>query len=253
MRWVAPTEKDTANQTLEKRLWDAADQFRANSGVKAGQYSTPVLGLIFLRFAEARFAKRRAELEKAGFQGKAMVVSIDKATALRMYDKVRKYWPTMDSTDMAVVVSPGQNEIEQMKKVGLDIVPHRKRMNEQALDEKFKDPDDSLRLVFLCAMWLTGFDAPSCSTVYLDKPMRNHTLMQTIARANRVFPGKHSGTIVDYANVFASLEKALAIYGAGKDGKSPVKDKQQLVEELHNAVQEATAVCAQHRVALASI
>ena len=74
-------------------------------------------------------------------------------------------------------------------------------------------------------MWLTGFDAPSCSTVYLDKPMRNHTLMQTIARANRVFPGKHSGVIVDYANVFASLEKALAIYGAGKGGKNPVKDK----------------------------
>jgi len=147
-----------------------------------------------------------------GFQGKAMVVSIDKATALRMYDKVRKYWPTMDSTDMAVVVSPGQNEIEQMKKLGLDIVPHRKRMNEQELDEKFKDPDDPLRLVFLCAMWLTGFDAPSCSTIYLDKPMRNHTLMQTIARANRVFPGKHSGTIVDYANVFASLERALAIF-----------------------------------------
>ena len=66
MRWVAPSEKDTANETLEKRLWGAADQFRANSGLKAGQYSTPVLGLIFLRFAEARFAKRRAELEKAG-------------------------------------------------------------------------------------------------------------------------------------------------------------------------------------------
>ena len=79
-------------------------------------------------------------------------------------------------------------------------------------------------------MWLTGFDAPSCLTVYLDKPMRNHTLMQTIARANRVFPGKHRGAIVDYANVFASLEKALAIYGTGKDGKSPVKDKQQLLE-----------------------
>ena len=77
-----------------------------------------------------------------GFQGKAMVVSIDKATALRMYDKVRKYWPQMDSTDMAVVVSPAQNEIEQMKKLGLDIVPHRKRMNEQELDEKFKAPDD---------------------------------------------------------------------------------------------------------------
>jgi type I restriction enzyme R subunit len=102
-------------------------------------------------------------------------------------------------------------------------------------------------------MWLTGFDAPSCSTVYLDKPMRNHTLMQTIARANRVFPGKHSGVIVDYANVFASLEKALAIYGAGKDGKSPVKDKQQLVEELRKAVVDATAFCAAHGVMLAEI
>ena len=126
----------------------------------------------------------------------------------------------LDTTDMALIVSPSQNEIEQMKRHGLDIVPHRQRMNDSQppLDEKFKDPDDPLRLVFLCAMWLTGFDVPSCSTVYLDKPMRNHTLMQTIARANRVFPGKHSGVIVDYASVFASLEKALAIYDRGGVG-----------------------------------
>ena len=77
MRWVAPTEKDTANETLEKRLWAAADQFRANSGLKAGQYSTPVLGLIFLRFAEARFAKRRAELEKAGGSARRGMSRID--------------------------------------------------------------------------------------------------------------------------------------------------------------------------------
>jgi type I restriction enzyme R subunit len=181
-----------------------------------------------------------------GFQGKAMVVSIDKATALRMYDKVRKYWPMLDNTDMAVVVSPGQNEIERMRLLGLDIVPHRKRMNEQALDEKFKDPDDPLRLVFLCAMWLTGFDAPSCSTVYLDKPMRNHTLMQTIARANRVYPGKHSGVIVDYANVFASLERALAIYAQGRGGDLPVREKKALVEELRRAVAGATVYCQTH-------
>jgi type I restriction enzyme, R subunit len=209
-----------------------------------------------------------------GFPGKAMVVSIDKATALRMHDKVRKHWAAelerareqlgryslaeaekqalrerltlLATTDMALIVSPGQNEIEQMKKRGLDIVPHRKRMNESqpALDEKFKKPEDSLRMVFLCAMWLTGFDAPSCSTVYLDKPMRNHTLMQTIARANRVFPGKHSGVIVDYANVFASLEKALAIYGAGKGGPSPVTDKKKLVEELRRAANDAGLFCA---------
>ena len=231
-----------------------------------------------------------------GFVGKAMVVSIDKATALRMHDKVKKHWAAetvrvqtelgeltylprsggmapeqarrdlrmaelkarltvLTTTDMAVIVSPGQNEIAQMQKLGLDIEPHRRRMNESQpkLDEKFKDTDDPLRLVFVCAMWLTGFDAPSCSTVYLDKPMRNHTLMQTIARANRVFPGKHSGVIVDYANVFASLEKALAIYGAGKDGKNPVRDKQQLVEALRSAVTEARIFCDRQGVRLDEI
>ncbi len=236
-----------------------------------------------------------------GFPGKAMVVSIDKATALKMHDKVRKHWAAerqrvqvelaklvrykiapksdqspaasiservsadpekmkelqgrlarLESVDMALIVSPGQNEVEQMKTLGLDIVPHRKRMNDSQppLDEKFKDPTDPLSIVFLCAMWLTGFDAPNCSTVYLDKPMRNHTLMQTIARANRVFPGKHSGMIVDYANVFASLEKALAIYGAGKGGKTPVRDKKKLVEDLKRAVEEATTFCAAHGVEL---
>ncbi|MHB1590844.1 MAG: type I restriction endonuclease subunit R, partial [Sulfuricella sp.] len=188
-----------------------------------------------------------------GFQGKAMVVSIDKATALRMYDKVRKLWPKDDDTDMAVVVSAGQNEIEQMAKLGLDIVPHRKRINEEELADKFKAPDDPLRLVFVCAMWLTGFDVPSCSTVYLDKPMRNHTLMQTIARANRVFPGKHSGLIVDYANVFASLEKALAIYGKGAGGAMPVRDKKALADELRYAVNDANVFCLEHGVSLAEI
>jgi type I restriction enzyme R subunit len=218
-----------------------------------------------------------------GFAGKAMVVSIDKATALKMYDKVSKHWASetervqnelgrkdlpisvqtelqqrldvLTTTDMAVVVSPGQNEIEQMKKLGLDIEPHRKRMKDSkpGLDEKFKDPKDKLSLVFVCAMWLTGFDAESCSTIYLDKPMRNHTLMQTIARANRVFPDKHSGAIVDYANVFASLEKALAIYGAGKGGMSPVKNKAELVAALRGAILAATAFCATQKVDLAAM
>ena len=218
-----------------------------------------------------------------GFQGKAMVISIDKATALRMHDKVRTHWQAervrveqelaklttygvksdpdrirelrerldvIQTTDMALIVSPGQNEIDQMRQLGLDIAPHRKRMNDESLDEKFKEPTDPLRLVFVCAMWLTGFDAPSCSTVYLDKPMRNHTLMQTIARANRVFPGKHSGLIVDYANVFASLEQALAIYAIGQSGVHPVRDKQQLVETLRQAMTDAVAFCRQHGVSL---
>ena len=127
-------------------------------------------------------------------------------------------------------------------------------MNDEALDEKFKDPDDPLRLVFVCAMWLTGFDAPSCSTIYLDKPMRNHTLMQTIARANRVFPGKHSGLIVDYANVFASLEKALAIYGKGKGGGTPgARQAASWSRSCGARVDAAPAFCAGHGVDLPAI
>ena len=139
-------------------------------------------------------------------------------------DRLREYQQRLEvltTTEMALIVSPGQNEVEQMKALGLDIVSHRHRMNAESLDERFKDANDPLRLVFLCAMWLTGFDVPSCSTIYLDKPMRNHTLMQTIARANRVFPGKHSGVIVDYANVFTSLERALAIYAKGEGRHNP--------------------------------
>lgn len=225
-----------------------------------------------------------------GFVGKAMVVSIDKATALKMYDKVRAHWTAeqqraeteslrlyaitdrtpavlaaarelterlevLKTTEMALIVSPSQNEIPQMKALGLNIEPHRKRMRESdpGLDERFKDPADSLRLVFVCAMWLTGFDAPSCSTVYIDKPMRNHTLMQTIARANRVFPGKHSGVIVDYANVFASLEKALAIYGAGTGGTNPVQNKAKLVAALRTALSAANDFCAASGVSLSDI
>ncbi len=209
-----------------------------------------------------------------GQPGKAMVVSIDKATAVRMHDKVRGYWKReiehlreriensatderreleekvayMQKTDMAVVVSPGQNEIEDMAKKGLDITPHRRRMLREDMDKKFKDPDDPFRIVFVCAMWMTGFDAPSVGAIYLDKPMRNHTLMQTIARANRVFEGKSNGLIVDYIGVFRNLQKALAIYGAGAGGDMPVKDKAQLVEALRAAVGEAENFCKEHGI-----
>ena len=209
-----------------------------------------------------------------GQRGKAMVVSIDKATAVRMYDKVYKHWQIqlaylraeletcapserddlqakitdMETTDMAVVVSQSQNEIEDIQKKGADITPHRQRMNKEDLETKFKNADDPFRLVFVCAMWMTGFDAPACSTIYLDKPMRNHTLMQTIARANRVFGEKVNGLIVDYIGVFRDLQKALAIYGSAtsggvQEGDLPVKDKQALVDMLTAALNEATTFC----------
>src|ERR1035437_863659 len=124
----------------------------------------------------------------------------------------------MRTTDMAVVISQAQNEVAEFKEKGLDIAQHRLRMVKEDMETKFKDPDDPFRLVFVCAMWMTGFDVPSCSTIYLDKPLRNHTLMQTIARANRVFKDKVNGLIVDYVGVFRDLQKALAIYGSASGG-----------------------------------
>jgi len=203
-----------------------------------------------------------------GFKGKAMVVCIDKATAIKMYDKVKKHWQllidelkgkianTIDSdtleeelaylqeTDMAVVISQSQGEIAEMKAKGVDLKPHRKRIVDEDLSKKFKDPDDPFRLVFVCGMWMTGFDAPSCSTIYLDKPMQNHTLMQTIARANRVFGEKVNGLIVDYVGVFRRLEKALAIYGTGGDGgRTPVLDKVKLIQSLDLSIAETKDFC----------
>jgi type I restriction enzyme R subunit len=205
-----------------------------------------------------------------GYLGKAMFVAIDKATAVRMHDKVTKAWATelaareaqlanasqevrailaerldwMRSVDMAVVVSQSQNEIDDLKQKGLDILPHRERMQKEDLESKFKDPTDPLRLVFVCAMWITGFDVPTCSTMYLDKPMKNHTLMQTIARANRRAPGKSAGVIVDYVGVFQNLQKALAIYAAKGNDSSPIRNKDELVAELEKALAEARAFCA---------
>ncbi|MCR3883445.1 MAG: type I restriction endonuclease subunit R [Methanothrix sp.] len=218
-----------------------------------------------------------------GRRDKAMVVSIDKATALRMYNKVEGRWNEhleelkaeletakttsvrdqdrdpdqrqeleeairyMEETEMALVVSQGQNEVEDLKeKTGLDIAPHRQRMIKEDLETNFKDEKHPLRLVFVCAMWITGFDVPSLSTIYLDKPMRNHTLMQTIARANRVFEEKNNGLIVDYVGVFRNLQKALAIYasdgGAGRVDL-PIRDKSVLVAEMRKTVSELAAFC----------
>jgi type I restriction enzyme R subunit len=212
-----------------------------------------------------------------GFAGKAMYVGIDKAAAVRMYDEVQVAWAEhvaelraqhdalpelerpwlasrielMETTDMAVVVSQGQNEIKDLADKGLDIRPHRERMNREDLAEDFKSPDHPLRIVFVCAMWMTGFDAPSVSTIYLDRPMRNHTLMQTIARANRVFPDKDNGLIVDYIGVFRDLEQALAIYGAANaDVDTPIQEKTELVSALRNAVAAVAELCERYDVDL---
>ncbi|MBZ0320260.1 MAG: type I restriction endonuclease subunit R [Anaerolineae bacterium] len=211
-----------------------------------------------------------------GFEGrdyysKAMVVCIDKLTAVRMYDKVQAHWGDklkalrkqraktkselehlqldaqiqfMETTDMAVVISKAQGEIADFDAKGLDIRPHRQRMEAEDLETAFKKPDHPFRVVFVCAMWMTGFDAPACATIYLDKPMRNHTLMQTIARANRVFETKPNGLVVDYIGVFRELQKALAIYGTSSgDDELPAQDKGVLIKQLAALIADLKRFC----------
>ncbi len=225
---------------------------------------------------------------RRGYLGKGMVVAIDKFTAVKMYDKVKRLWEEekreiqkqisesniekektdlkrilewMRKADMAVIVSEEAGEEEKFEKNNLDIKPHRKRMktadeNGQELEDKFKDKKDPLQLVFVCSMWLTGFDAPTVSTLYLDKPMKDHTLMQTIARANRVTDflingkPKKNGLVVDYYNVFRNLKKAFASYGGGsigngenKDENSPAREIEQLFVLLKDAVTECDLYC----------
>ena len=209
-----------------------------------------------------------------GYQGKAMLVALDKPTAVKMYDLIQKYWPQYISelemrikkaseveeqkmlerklarvkeTEICVVVSSEQNEVAKFRDLGLDITPHRKKMVSRDLEKEFKEEENPFRLAIVCAMWITGFDAPCVSTVYLDKPIRGHTLMQTIARANRVLDDeKENGLIVDYGNVYRQLEQAYSVYGEGGAGRAGVSGKEKgdgagqkkSVQELEELAQE---------------
>lgn len=218
-----------------------------------------------------------------GYLGKAMVISVDKFTTVRMYDKVKYYWNEklkelyenrsnatsreererinnqikyMKQVEMAVVVSEDGNEDEKFKNEGLDFKKHRERMkhideNGHDIEDNFKDPNNPLSLVFVCAMWLTGFDAPNTSTIYLDKPMKSHTLMQTIARINRVFPGKNSGLIVDYLNLFKYMKQALGDYAnPDNDENMPVKNIEEQIKLLEDVIQEIIGFCNQLNINL---
>ena len=211
--------------------------------------------------------------------GKAMLVCIDKITAVRMYGLLTKHWEQqiaelegelaicdeqeradrerqldwMDKTLMAVVVSEEQGEVAKFRKWNLDIVPHRKLIKEgfdtrdgKRLDVEsaFKKEEHPFRIAIVCAMWLTGFDVPSLSTLYLDKPLKAHTLMQAIARANRVHEGKNNGLIVDYCGILKHLRTALATFAGhtreDDDGPplevDPVRPDEELLAKLEEAI-----------------
>lgn len=222
---------------------------------------------------------------RRGFLGKGMVISVDKFTTVKMYDKVQYYWKEeiktlntkhasskdeeerkelkaivdyMRKVDMAVVISEEDKEEEKFNKVGLSVKYHRERLNnvdENGLDieDNFKNPNNPLQLVFVCSMWLTGFDAPSVSTLYLDKPMKGHTLMQTIARANRVYPGKNNGIVIGYLDVFKSLKKALLDYASDDSDDIPVKEIDKLYEQLHETIEETKQFCLHHEIDLSKL
>ncbi|MGP1385152.1 MAG: type I restriction endonuclease subunit R [Thainema sp.] len=237
---------------------------------------------------------------RRGYLGKGLVVSVDKFTAVKMYEKVQRRWKEeikhlvgrikqskndiekarlkkilnfMRETEMAVVISfeNSEKEVERFAKEGLDIKPHRDRYNTvdaqgHGVEDQFKNNEHPLRLVFVCAMWLTGFDVPSLSTVYLDKPMKDHTLMQTITRANRVCAytinsvTKKNGEIIDYYNVFRNMRRALKDYALGDDGNtdetdldSPIQQKANLFDLLDDAIAQGLSFCRSHDIDLESL
>lgn len=220
--------------------------------------------------------------------GKAMFICIDKVTCVKMHGLIEQYWDEriaslereihtasdeqeeaelrrklawMKETRMAVVVSEEQGEVKKFKKWGLDITPHRKLIKKGFetedgkridMETAFKKEEHPFRVAVVCAMWLTGFDVPSLSTLYLDKPLKAHTLMQAIARANRVSEGKNNGLIVDYCGILKNLRKALATF-AGHQGPGnvddpkvppevdPVKPEEELLAELEEAIEAVRA------------
>lgn len=215
--------------------------------------------------------------------GKAMFVCLNKVTCVRMYNYVQEYWNKeihrlekqiaeiysdqeqqelsrklkwMKDTEMCVVISQEQNEIQTFKKWGLDILPHRAKMEKRELDKEYKDPDSNFRVVFVCAMWLTGFDVKTLSCLYLDKPLKAHTLMQTIARANRVAAGKSNGLIIDYIGIVKALRKALNDYTkdiAGGNTVSPTVDKEVLIKHIMLSIAEADRLLADHGFSLSEL
>ena len=230
-----------------------------------------------LRVVARDFVKHYSDLWTSG---KAMMVSYNKVTCVRMFNYVQEYWQEeiaalekeikkctsqqeaqemkrklewMQETEMAVVISQEQNEMDTFKKWELDILPHREKMVKRELDKEYKDPASKLRVVFVCAMWLTGFDVKTLSCLYIDKPMKAHTLMQTIARANRVAEGKTNGLVVDYIGIVKALRQALADYTAnsdGGDGNDPTIDKKELISKVLETITAAQAFLKEHDVDL---
>ena len=200
--------------------------------------------------AKAAEVRREAEAKQGEAEGTADE-AVREAHA-EAANKLEAQAAWLDETIVEIIISEAQNEVADFKKWGFDIIPHRARMKQgfemtdgQRLDVEtaFKNPDHPFRVAIVCAMWMTGFDVECLSTLYIDKPMKAHTLMQAIARANRVYPGKDFGLIVDYNGMLGSLQEALAQYALGDDGTgaeeivAPIEERVQALIEAIEATE----------------
>lgn len=263
---------DLHNPEITQQILDAIDKADLNVD-QQDKLEAEFAKEIHLMTAEARLRSIAKDFvchySDIWTSGKAMFVCLNKVTCVRMYEYVKEYWEEeinnlksqirtatqqetqelqrklfwMKETEMAVVISQEQNEIQTFKKWNLDIRKHRVKMEKRELDKEFKDSENPLRVVFVCAMWLTGFDVKCLSCLYLDKPLKAHTLMQTIARANRVNEGKSNGLIVDYIGIVKALRKALADYttGVGDGGTDPTVDKDDLIARILETIEKTKA------------
>lgn len=201
--------------------------------------------------------KAKAVAVRADAEGKLVEIAAaqDDETRQRLHaqrDRLLAKAAWLDETIIEIIISEAQKEVEEFKKWGFDIIPHRARMKlgfetpdgkRVDVESAFKNPQHPFRVAIVCAMWLTGFDVECLATLYIDKPMRAHTLMQAIARANRRYPGKDFGLIVDYNGMLKSLRKALAQYALGDDSGADeiVAPLEERVAALHDAIETTEA------------
>jgi type I restriction enzyme, R subunit len=163
------------------------------------------------------------------FEGKGMIVSMSRRIAADLYEEIIKIRPDWHSDDLdkgvvKVVMTASSSDGPKMEK------HHTTKQQRRVLADRMKDPDDELKLVIVRDMWLTGFDAPSMHTLYIDKPMKGHNLMQAIARVNRVYKDKPGGLVVDYLGIAADLKKALTFYSDAGGKGDPTLAQEQAVE-----------------------
>lgn len=186
----------------------------------------------------AAFIVEHWEKRRAAMEGKAMVVTMSRDIAARLYEAIRTLRPDWHDVDdeqgaMKVVVTGSREDPEPLKS-------HvRTKSARKRLAERFKAPHDELRLVIVCDMWLTGFDCPPAHTMYLDKPLAGHSLMQAIARVNRVYGDKPGGLIVDLLGLTDQLADALSTYTqAGGTGEGVRKVQNQAVPAMQAAFEK---------------